>query len=89
MQFVQSLDFAMLIRLSLLNFELAIVYSSFTLLSYLYFLMIWGTPTLIQVLTLQECRALCVGTIHGPWALINFFQPVALSISSSDKGYDS
>jgi len=51
--------------------------------------MIWGTPTLIQVLTLQECRALCVGTIHGHWALINFFQLVALSTSSSDKGYDS
>jgi hypothetical protein len=50
--------------------------------------MIWGTPTLIQVLTLQECRALCVGTIHGRWALINFFRPFALSTSSSDKGYD-
>jgi len=42
----------------------------------------------IQVLTLQECRALCVGTIHGRWALINFFQLVALSTLSSDKGYD-
>jgi len=51
--------------------------------------MLWGTPTLIQVLTLQECRALCVGTIHGPWALINFFQPGALSNLSSSKGYDS
>jgi len=51
--------------------------------------MIWGTPTLIEVLTLQECRALCVGTIHGRWALINFFRPVALSTSSSTKGYDS
>jgi hypothetical protein len=51
--------------------------------------MIWGTPTLIQILTLQECRALCFGTIHGPWVLINFFRPVALSTSSSTKGYDS
>jgi hypothetical protein len=89
MQFVESLNFAMLIRLSLYKFKLAIVYSSFTFLCYLYLLMIWGTPTLIQVLTLQECRALCVGTIHDRWALINFFRPGVLSASSSDKGYDS
>ncbi len=44
---------------------------------------------MIQVLTLQECRALCVGTIHGSWALINFFRLVALSTSSRDKGDDS